>query len=507
MNRRVWLLVLVMALAFTGVVGAQSDYEPYLEFMDCPFPELDGVACGILVVPENRDDPESYEVEIQMAVVSSTGNGDGVPVLYLEGGPGGSPVYGVESFLDHPLRANHDIIIFDQRGTGFSYPSLNCYELEEDSSDDPLADCYERLLSEEVDLSAYNSAASAADMADLITTLGYEQVNLWGISYGTRLALTFMRDYPQMVNAVVIDSVFPPEVNAIETGSVDAFGAFDLILTQCEQDAACSATYPTLRDDFYTLIDSLNESPAVFFYDDGEDGYEMELYGDDILSAMFTAIYDSSIIPMMPYAITLMVNAQDDADYTNAYDLMQGYYTPEAWVEGGTEGSDAESVMESDMVLEYIEQLGDISDSEGMYASVSCVEEAPFESLDVGYEYVEEIPEVFHSWAISSLESALADCDTWAVEPSSDIEAELVLSDAPTLVIAGSFDPVTPPSYALSALEGLSAGVYLEFPTGSHSETGLPGCGADITAAFFADPAAPLDTSCVPQAVAWYVGD
>jgi pimeloyl-ACP methyl ester carboxylesterase len=144
------------------------------------------------------------------------------------GGPGGHAIESVVLSFDMfaPFVENRDLIVFDQRGTGFSQPSLNCQELTdlvydlidenlsieeiEDRQIEAVKQCRDRITREGINLSLYNSAQSAADLNDLRMALDYESWNILGISYGTRLALTAMRDFPDGIRSVILDSVYPP---------------------------------------------------------------------------------------------------------------------------------------------------------------------------------------------------------------------------------------------------------------------------------------------------------
>src|SRR5262249_11696499 len=145
--------------------------------------------------------------------------------------------------------AHRDFIFFDQRGTGYSQPELTCPErdalaptllagaLSDEQSTQAIVDafqrCRDRLGVQGVDLAAYNSAASAADVNDLRLALGYSQLNLYGDSYGTRLALTVMRDFPQAVRSVVLDSTYPLEVNLYTALAPNAERAFNALFDAC----------------------------------------------------------------------------------------------------------------------------------------------------------------------------------------------------------------------------------------------------------------------------------
>lgn len=503
-----WGLVL-LTVFLLGIVPtfAQDDELPYFEEYDCIFGEIDGVTCGYLVVPEDRSDPNSPEIYLAVAIISArNGNPLPDPVIYLEGGPGGGALFAVEDFMTLPLAENRDLILFDQRGNGFSEPSLNCYEMEENESDDPSTDCYNRLLDEGINLSAYNSMENAADVADLRVALGYDEVNLYGISYGTRLALSVMRDHPEGIRSVVIDSVYPPEVNSTTTGPQDTVRAFHYLFDACAADAACNAAYPDLENNFYAMIEDFNVNPPTFVYDDGEEETEVELLGDDVLELMFQTLYVTEAIPMLPYGITLMMNAQDDTDFSDAYAIISGVWTPETWIAGEVTGGDS-VVYDSEGVNEYIEEYGDISDSEGTYNAVTCAEETPFEDFDSAYAAVEDAPAAIQEYLYQSIDSAQLECEIWQVDPSDNIESQRVVSAIPTLLIAGGFDPVTPESYAESALQGLSNGELLVFANGGHGISGSPGCAANIVRDFVDNPSTSTDDPCrqTEALVDWYI--
>jgi pimeloyl-ACP methyl ester carboxylesterase len=190
------------------------------------------IACGMLTVREDRSQPNGATIQLAVAIIptrSPTPAPD--PVVYLAGGPGSAALSGAPRLARAwaPFLANRDLIVFDQRGTGFSRPALRCPESERSSDAElgrvlsadesvraevaALQRCHARLVREGVHLGAYTSAASAHDLEDLRVALGYGRWNLLGISYGTRLALTAMRDTPQSIRSVILDSTYPLQVN------------------------------------------------------------------------------------------------------------------------------------------------------------------------------------------------------------------------------------------------------------------------------------------------------
>ncbi|MCA9906963.1 MAG: alpha/beta fold hydrolase, partial [Anaerolineae bacterium] len=175
--------------------------------------------------------------------------------------------------------ANHELVIFDQRGTGYSEPSLACPESEElmlSTLDEDLDSeqskglllqmvtaCHDRLRGEGIDLAAYNSRENAADVDDLRRALGYDQWDLYGISYGTRLAQTVMRDFPDGVRSVVLDSTYPLSADLTVDTIANMDRAFDTFFAGCAANAACSEAYPDLENRFFALADTLNATPIL----------------------------------------------------------------------------------------------------------------------------------------------------------------------------------------------------------------------------------------------------
>ncbi len=553
-------LVLLCSLLVPNVANIQAQDGgdlPIFEAADCPFSlpadETD-VECGYLIVPENRSLPDSPTIELAVAIIYSP-NPSPEPIIYLEGGPGGSALSAVDSWLTSILRENHDLILLDQRGTGYSSPTLDCPEINEDyeSEDAATEACRDRLLADGVDLTAYNSAENAADVNDLRLALGYEQVILYGISYGTRLALTVMRDFPEGLHSVVIDGVYPPNVNSRETEVLDGYRALTVLFDTCAADADCGSAFPNLEDDFYATIEDLNANPTVVT--DPESGEEFDLTGDDLLSAVTQALYDSTLIPALPAAL----DAAAQGDFETYYDLITFGPVPD---EGGddTESDFGETAAEEEAYYileeglsdeEYIElealltdgewqpvydfladlfdyapeelelitdavfnlyfgdaggeETGDEGeagendgDSEGMYNSVECREELPFSSLDAAYNLLTEqnVPEAV-AGSIVGVEAQFTTCELWGAGVADPIENEAVVSDVPTLVLNGNFDPVTPPSSGELAAETLSQSYVYTFPSTGHGALETFDCPNSIIVSFLADPLTEPDASCI----------
>lgn len=492
-----WFKVLIMcapllvgraALAQVGPF-TQADL-PFIEVVDCPFDlpgdivEARDIDCGYLVTWENYADSSSEAIEIAFAIIYAYDNiARTDPIFYLEGGPGGSALYGIEDWYNHPLMQQRDIVLIDQRGTGFSYPSLNCFEVEEAESEDSLdaaEACYERLVDEGINLQFYNSAQSALDVSTLFsllqTDLGYSEYNLLGVSYGTRLALTVMRDASAGVRSAVLDAVYPPNVNAYEEQGINFMRALRTLFDGCALNTACNNAYPNLEAILFDTIDALNADPLVYVTEDADTGEEVEelVDGDLLLDILFESLYDTNLIPLLPMVIGELARG----DVTVLDELY-----PEA-DNGGFRRRPRQSDEE------------DFSDSEGLFNSVECHEEVPFNSLDAVRAAGVSLPPVLRDKTEAEVENIFQTCRIWNVGRPRAIENEPVVSGIPTLLLAGEYDPITPPVWAQLAAESLSNSYVHIFPGLGHGALDVD-CPVSIILQFLDNPYARPDASCV----------
>ncbi len=464
-------------------------YEPIFQPDDCVFnvPSSMQIDCGSLIVPEDRTLRDSRNIELAVAIIrDQSGSTLPDPIVHLAGGPGQSMVdllaEDPEYYTFEPYAPNRDQIFIDQRGTGYSSPTLNCPEVEDVSygTDDVEAyygavqDCRDRLAREGVNLTAYNTPENAADIHDLAVALGYEQMNLFGVSYGTRLGLAVMRYYPQNVRSVVLDSVFPPNVNVIIEDSLSQYLALVAAFDACTSDVACNSAYPDLETVFLQVVSSFNVSPAEIEF---SDGFVYDVYGDDVVDTMISALFAASeTLPLMPQAIYGLRDGSFDA-----------YVALDAYVYGGA--SRQHQIFGSE----------DYSDAEGMFNSVTCRDEYAFEDYTAAEQIIlQQMPAELHDALFyNTAGRQYRECIIWGSGKALAAENEPIFSNIPTLLIVGSFDPVTPPSQAQLANQTLTSGYYVEFPYQGHSVTGFSWCATDIAAAFVNNPLRAPDISCV----------
>jgi haloalkane dehalogenase len=255
------------------------------EAAPCPFTAdakvLDQVRCGSVTVLENRSAPDGRRLRLAVAIVKSlnpTPRPD--PVVFIAGGPGNAPIERVPRFvmsgwLD-ALRADRDVIVYDQRGTGFSEPKF-CPELSAEwnprqyqgpaarrtHQQQMLARCGESMRRTGFDLAQYNSTVSAHDLQDLRRALGYEQWNLFARSYGTRLALVAMRVAPQGIRGAVFDGPSPPNRAVWFNRPGDFVDVLQRLSAACAAQPACNAAFPNVEQTFWRTVEELDREPRA----------------------------------------------------------------------------------------------------------------------------------------------------------------------------------------------------------------------------------------------------
>jgi pimeloyl-ACP methyl ester carboxylesterase len=445
------------------------------------------VRCGWLEVPADRSDPAKGEVRIHVAVFESPGLDPAPdPVVFLQGGPGGFALENLQMMFETSfghLLADRDVIIYDQRGVGYSEPALACPEMAElrseivgvDVPDDEAAllrleaieDCHNRLVASGVDLAAYTSAASADDLVDLREALGISEWNLYGISYGTRLALTVMRDHPEGIRSVILDSAYPPDVDLIADTPENLDRSLRALFDGCAADDDCAAAYPDLEADFYALLRELDEEPLRAPVADVASGvsYEAVFDGSAFGGVVFGGLYHAQIIPDLPRMIS---------DTAAGDTFLLSSVASSVWAGSG-----------------FV--------SFGMQISVQCSEEVPFTSRGALNEVLGRHPELAVVFLGSpNLGPGVFDvCDLWGIPPQPAEENEAVVSDIPSLVLAGEFDPVTPPSWGERAAGTLGAATFVEFPGAGHGPSASLECPQSVLREFLADPDGRLETGCI----------
>ncbi len=472
----VGMLVLAILAGGTGVLVSLLHRQPNLpratsafQTTSCPFTLAAGVVegkdvrCGYLTVPEDHSRPQGRTIRLAVAIFKAVySNPDADPVVDLQGGPGTQLLSTIgpaltPTNLPHYQLGDRDLILFDQRGVGYSQPSLGCQDNE------TLQACHDRLVRQGINLSNYNTIQNAEDVHDLVHTLGYHQVTLWGISYGTRLALTVMRLFPSDIRSAVLDSTSPPQID-IESGFPAATQrAFDTLFQGCAADQYCNEHYPHLQAVFTQLVSDLNQHPATIQVTDPQTGKTARatITGDGVMNGLRNALYDTALIPKLPKVI---------------YQLARHDYSQVGAV---SEAANA--------------ALG--SDSVGMFYSVVCSEwTITPHALPAAVQMVE--PQM-RQYFLTSMQADYANCQLWHVQPVPPAQWQPVSSAIPTLILAGEYDPATPPAYGMLAARTLSKSYFFLFPGTGHGVIGRNSCATSMFLAFLALADRAPDSTCL----------
>ena len=475
MPRLVWHLV-ALALGASTVLGHSSPAvaaELALESCRLTADLLPAAfaRCGKLAVPENPSAPGGRTVELFVARVpslSATPRPD--PLVLIAGGPGESTV---DMYLQlrgafEPARREREVILVDQRGTGRSASGFDCGvpdDLSLDSAGDTrLAKYIDQCLRDlERDPRFYTTSVAVQDLDRVRAALGIEQWNIYGVSYGTRVAQHYLRRFPEHARSVVLDGVVPPELALGPDIARQAQRALDRIFARCAADDGCHARFPNLPAEFRELLARLDKEPVTtaspYATDAGGAGAgAAEKFAAPQLRALVRLLsYNAATVALLP---------------TLLHEAHEGNYAPLA--------------NQTSTTLRHLPE----SLSFPMSNSVICTEDAPFapegsrDGLDATY-------------LGTTIVDALAEiCGRW---PAGAIDADLkmpLVSDRPVLLMSGSNDPITPPEYATRAAAKLAHATQLVGTDQGHGQIGV-GCVPRLLRTFLEHPEQPLDAGCL----------
>ena len=442
---RFYAAAILYALALAGC-GAGPAAERRIALAECRLPKVaQAVQCGTLEVPENRDDPRGRKLSLFVAILpANTLSPKGDPLLLIAGGPGQpASTLGPFALQLSALRRTRDVVLIDQRGTGRS-SRLDCPAFAPDEHAefdiDPVPKsllCAWQLAERRIDASQYTTSTFVADIEAVRDALGYRQWNLWGGSYGTRVAQEYLRRHPDRVRTMVLD------------GAIAA----------CLASPPCAKAHP----DAAGLLDELRrtlEGGRTITLHDPRTGVarEMHIDYDIVIGALQPLTYAPEAASLIPELLAL---ARD------------GDFAP--------------------LLAASLAVIGDLPDqfSPALYYSVTCAEDVPRVTRDERLNGVDD-PRVR-----ALARRALAVCDQW---PKGSVPPDFtkpVASDVPVLLLSGALDPVTPPAYAAQVAKGFPNSRQVVARGFGHIVSLTP-CGPRLIAAFV-DTAgfASLPQSCI----------
>ncbi|MER5727199.1 alpha/beta fold hydrolase [Streptomyces sp. NPDC002138] len=449
-----------------------------------PVEALKGARCGTLTVPENRAKPSSKTIRLGVAIVaaaSATPKSD--PVVWLAGGPGDDAVGEAKMAIDGGLNRDRDVIFMSQRGTYSAVPDALCPNIDEFNahavglvSDAPSTErvhvaatkaCRDKLAAKGLDLGAYNDTESAADYEGLRAALGIERWNLYGISYGTQLALVYMRLHPQGLRSVGLDGILPPSRAGSAATWSSARQGFDGLFKACKEQSACNKRYPNLSATLDRLVRALTAKPVTttVTVPGSDKPVKVVLDGGALVNWMTSATH---VAPQVPAALDELAHGKPQRI---AQQYAGGKLSPAA--------------------------MGRVA--HGLVYGVFCSEWTPYETqeqaLRGGQEAFPAFPRSVQEQA-PQLAFLPADCDAWNVPAAAPSIRDATRGDVPTLALSGGFDSQTGADNGPYVARTLSKATVVTVPYEPHVVFATSKCAQDIAVSFFDTPDAP-DTACL----------
>jgi pimeloyl-ACP methyl ester carboxylesterase len=457
-------LALALAAGAGGGAGAQT-------LTDCRVAGLrNSVKCGVLQRALDPARPDGPKIDIRYVVVPAMARRKlPDPVFLLAGGPGQSAIDVAPQVMPLFGRLNNrrDIVFVDQRGTGLSAP-LTCAETRRESLAEQadtgaqierLMQCKAELLTRPyirapADLGFFTTTLAMQDLEAVRAQLGPAQIDLVGVSYGTRAALEYMRQFPSAVRRAVLDSVAPPDMVLPASFSTDGQAAFDALGAACEREPECAAAYPALRRDWAALLAGLPR-PATAAHPLSGAPEQFTLTRDMVLGAVRGALYNPALAAALPAAITAAAAGRDEG-LIGLGSLL-----------GARRG----------------QQL-----ATGMHFSVVCAEDAPLldkagdaPGADFGDAQARLYRRVCSDWPRGAVPPAF-----YAVPPTR----------TPTLLLSGGLDPATPPRHGARVARALGpAAQHVVVANAGHGVLAV-GCARDVLYRFI-DAAEDRDATAV----------
>lgn len=445
-----------LAAAAKGPILAEPDARTLVETrcrLDAPRLPAVLAFCAELVVPEDRARPEGPALSLFVARVpalAAVPKPD--PLVLIAGGPGQSAV---DLYLQmrrafEPVRIERDIVLLDQRGTGRSAEGFTCELTEaaafDTSNVEELLDAIGACLAElDRDPRFFSTEPAVADLDALREALAVDSWNLYGISYGTRVAQRYAARFPERVRTMILDGVVPVSMPLGPAIASDAQAALDGIFARCAAEPACAERYPDLRERFDGLRLRLMQGPVSIDLANPRTGkLETRLFSSSDLAGVVRLMsYSSPTASLLPLAI----NDAYDGDYT----LLAAQV----------------DILTSDLAAAI---------SMPMHNSVICTEDVPFYPSVGGHENT-----YLGTSVVDALETI---CEIWPATPA-DAEVKRPLEfDGPVLLLSGELDPVTPPRYAAEVIAaGLVNAKHVVVDGQGHGIAGV-GCAPRLIARF-----------------------
>ncbi len=465
-----------LAVALYGLLSAGLCSAQPLHLTDCrinagPGTHSLAARCGSMMRPLDPSGAVGGEIALRIAVVPATNlTPEPDPFVPIAGGPGPGSVQfsAAYSWAFDAVRRDRDILLVDQRGTGES-ATMDC-EINDDLIDGEYSieltveharRCLDQLP---YDPRFFTTSIAVADLEAVRAALGYRELNLYGVSYGTRVAQHFARRYPASTRTLVIDGVVPPQISLGPEIATESQRTLDNIFARCEVNPACGEKFGNLAADFERLVVTLREAPVELSVPNPSSGRleALSFGGGELAAAIRLLAYHPNTAALIPLLIS-------EASKNNFVPLASQFMMTMITVQ------DALAL--------------------GMHNTVVCAEDVPFfDTSTIDYEGLGA-----SYMGAFQLEALQAICSVWPVGPVDDAFKAALATDLPVLLLSGSADPITPPRYAELAAVGLKNATHLIGKNQGHGQISV-GCTAQVVSEFVAsaDPSS-IDADCLQR--------
>ncbi|MGB5482359.1 MAG: alpha/beta fold hydrolase [Eudoraea sp.] len=437
-------------------------------------PEREDVQAGAILVPENHDEPDGKQIQITYIILKAKDSiSAAFPMIFFSGGPGGNSLsQGMVGFLlDHPMRNERDIILFDQRGIGYSSAlpdmSFDAFDIMAKDADeeeelvlmtDLIFKYKKKCEAQDINPGYYNSIQNAKDVGMLFKHLDYEKYNLFGGSYGTRIARVVQDMFPNYIHSSVLDSPSPLSgdflLNRLDSYSL----ALGRIFEYCENDPDCKKQYPMLKEDYFEAISILEQKPLTVTMNDS---INVTINAQDGVYLLRRLLYQSNSREKAPELIKALKEGSGEV----INEVLQFEYE----LTGG---------LNLTMLLS-VEKFENFNPANTAEVILEDYKKYPLIPVKLGF---------FDAFYIAGKK--------WHTNNLPLEERKFQDSDVPTLVFVNRFDPVTPPKNGVLFMENLSKGKLLILDEGGHGG-GNRECKNQVMIDFMNNPNGQLNTSCL----------
>ncbi|MEE8602043.1 alpha/beta fold hydrolase [Euzebya tangerina] len=422
-----------------------------------------GLRCGFIVVPEDRSRPDGPIVEVAFTVISPGAEPiRGPPLIVVPDGPGFPGLSQVGVWRASPLSLARQVVVFDPRGAGRSFPSLDCGPGGLDRlTDRRVGECRDQLTSQGIDLGSYNTSAIAQDVVALLRALGLDRVDLLGVGHGARVMQSILALAPDRVRAVVFDSPIPDLVDVYFDVGLNAQAALNRLLDECAGQPSCAERFDESMDQLPDALAVLGGPTGSGSAGGSPDGSQRPPTADEFALALIEAMRGTANLGLIPSVIDQL--AVDPAG------ALERLTSPE---EGEQDQEQPESLL-----------------SEGLLLSSECHDEVPFSSFDP-----EDPPPALDviGGAVSRLYARVPRaCATWDV--AAGAEQSGGETEVFALVLNGEFDPLVSPAWAAEATRDIAEATVVQIDAAGHRLFDLDACTVGLVDTFLSRPGLSTD--------------